>query len=64
MTLIALALLPLRCAKPDGVGAVSQRLIARGEQSGLWTRTRTMESVFIVKADEKLTAFVELESVV
>jgi hypothetical protein len=38
-------------AKPVGVGATSQPLIPRGEQSG-----------FVVRADEKLTAFMELES--
>jgi hypothetical protein len=32
-------------AKPDGAGAASQRLILRGEQSGLQTRTAMMESV-------------------
>jgi hypothetical protein len=35
---------------------------SEGEQSGLLTRIVT-ESVFIVRADEKLTAFVELESI-
>ena len=33
----------------------------RGEQSGLLTRIATTESVCVVQADEKLTAFVELE---
>jgi len=36
-------------------------LIARGEQSGLLTRIAATESGFIVRADEKLTAFMELE---
>jgi hypothetical protein len=31
--------------KPVGVAAVFQRLIPKGEQSGLWTRTATMENV-------------------
>jgi hypothetical protein len=40
---------------------VYQLLIRRAAQSGLQTRTVTTESVFVVRADEKLTAFVELE---
>jgi hypothetical protein len=32
-------------AKPDGVGAVSQRLIPTGEQSGLLTHNAATESV-------------------
>jgi hypothetical protein len=32
-------------SKPDGVGAVSQRLIPTGEQSGLLTHTGMTESV-------------------
>jgi hypothetical protein len=49
-------------ARPDGVGAVSQRLIPTGEQSGLRMHTVTTESG--VHADEKLTAFMELESAI
>jgi hypothetical protein len=49
-------------ARLDGVGAASQRLIPTGERSGLLTHIATTESVFVVHADEKLTAFVELES--
>jgi hypothetical protein len=36
-------------AKPVGVGAVSQRLIPTGEQSGLQTRIATTESQLAVK---------------
>jgi hypothetical protein len=43
---------------------VSQRLILTGEQSGLQTHIPTTGSVFIVRADEKLTAFFELESAI
>jgi hypothetical protein len=39
---------------------MSQPWILAGERFGLLTRTAT-ESVSIVRADEKLTAFVELE---
>jgi hypothetical protein len=45
-----------------GVWAGSQRLIRRGEQSGLWTRMATERS--LSRADEKLTAFIELEAAV
>jgi hypothetical protein len=48
-------------AKPVGVGPAYQRLILRGARSGLLKRTATMESVFVVRSDEKLTAFLELE---
>ena len=37
------------------------RLIPMGEQSGLQTHIAATESV-LVRADEKLTAFLELES--
>jgi hypothetical protein len=37
-------------------------LIPTGEQSGLQTRIATTGKHFVVHADEKLTAFVELES--
>jgi len=47
-------------AKPLGVGAAFQPLMPTGEQSGLLTLIAA-ESGFIVRADEKLTAFVELE---
>jgi len=35
----------------------------KGERSGLWTRMATEER-FIVRSDEKLTAFLELERAV
>jgi hypothetical protein len=44
------------------VGAVSQRLIPTGERSGLQTHARDDGKYFVVRADEKLTVFVELES--
>jgi hypothetical protein len=44
-----------------GVGAAYQPLILRGEQSGLQMHTDDGKR-FIVRADEKLTAFLELES--
>jgi hypothetical protein len=40
---------------------VSQRSIPRGNQSLSPTRSATTEKRFIVHADEKLSAFVELE---
>jgi hypothetical protein len=45
---------------PDGVWAGSQSLILRGERSGLLTH-RDDGRRFIVRSDEILTAFVELE---
>jgi hypothetical protein len=39
-------------------------LILTGERSGLLTRIATTESVSLWRADEKLTAFVELESAI
>jgi hypothetical protein len=36
----------------------------RGEQSGLLTRIATTESGSLCRADEKLTAFLELESAI
>ena len=41
-----------------------QRLIPTGERSGLQTRIAATEVRFVVHADEKLTAFVELERAV
>jgi hypothetical protein len=38
-------------------------LIPTGEQSLLRMRTATTASVFVVRADKKLSAFVELERV-
>jgi len=51
-------------AKPDGVGAVSQVWIARGEQSSLQTHIAGDGKRFVARADEKLTAFLELERAV
>ena len=48
---------------PVGVGAVSQRSIPMVNQSLLQMRTATTESVFVVRADKKLSALVELERV-
>jgi hypothetical protein len=49
-------------AKRVGAKAASQRLIPTGERSGLQTHTRDDGKRFLVRADENLTAFVELES--
>ena len=49
-------------SKPGGVWAGSQPLISTGERCGLLMRIATMERAFVVRADEKLTAFLELES--
>jgi hypothetical protein len=43
---------------------MSQRLIPTGERFGLLTRIVTKGKRFVVRADEKLTAFMELEAVV
>jgi len=40
------------------------RLIATGEQSGLLTQHRDNGKRFVARADEKLTAFIELESAI
>jgi len=39
-------------------------LILTGERSGLLTRIAMTETRFVVRADEKLTAFLELESAI
>jgi hypothetical protein len=39
-------------------------LIPTGERSGLQTRNATTEKRFVVREDEKLTAFLELESAI
>jgi hypothetical protein len=41
---------------------LSQESIPTGEQSGLLTHIVTNGKRFVVQADEKLTAFMELES--
>jgi hypothetical protein len=43
------------------LGAVSRRFILTGERSGLADAHRDSGKRFIIRADEKLTAFVELE---
>jgi hypothetical protein len=43
---------------------VSQDLLRTGKRSELLTRTATTEKRFVVRADEKLSAFLELESVI
>jgi hypothetical protein len=46
------------------LGLVSQPLIPTGERPGLQTRIATTGSVLLCDADEKLAAFVELESAI
>jgi hypothetical protein len=36
----------------------------KGAQSGLLTRTATTEGAFVVRADDKLTAFLEVETAI
>jgi hypothetical protein len=55
--------LPTDLAKQVGLWAGSQSLIVGGEQSGLLTRIRGDGKRFVVRADEKLTAFLELEKI-
>jgi hypothetical protein len=45
-------------------GPVLQRLIPKGEPSGLQTHIATTESVSLWEAEEKLTTFFELESAI
>jgi hypothetical protein len=47
-------------AKPVGVGAACQPWIPKGEQPGLLMHIATGKR-FVVRAGEKLTAFIELE---
>jgi hypothetical protein len=51
-------------AKPVAVGAVSQRLIQTGERSSLADAHRGDGKRFVVRADERLTAFLELEAAI
>jgi hypothetical protein len=44
------------------LGLRLQRLIQTGERSGLQTHIATTVKRFVVRADEKLTAFLQLES--
>jgi hypothetical protein len=46
------------------LGLGLSRRFLRGEQSGLLTRIVGEEKRFVVRADEKLPAFMELESAV
>ena len=48
-------------ANPVGVWAGSQLSMLKAEQRGFWTTHRDDEKRFIVRADEMLTAFVELQ---
>jgi len=48
-------------ANPVGASAGSQRWVAKGERSGLLDAHCGDGKRFIVRADEKLTAFMELE---
>ena len=48
----------------DGVGAACQLQIAKAEPSGLQTHIAATESASWYGADEKLTAFLELEAVI
>ena len=43
---------------------MSQRLIPTGEQSGFLTRIVDDGKRYVVRADEKLTAFAEVESAI
>jgi hypothetical protein len=43
---------------------VCRRWTAKGEQSGLRTRIAATKSVSLAHAEEKLTAFLELESAI
>ena len=51
-------------SKTGWSGAVSQDLIRTGKPSELLTRIATTEKRFVVRADEKLSAFLEPESVI
>jgi hypothetical protein len=52
-----------KVSKPVGVGAASQQWIPTGERSGLQMHIAYNGKRFVVRADEKLTAFLELERV-
>ena len=51
-------------AKPDGVGAASQRLTLTGRTIWIADAHRDDGKRFVVHADEKLTAFAELEAAI
>ena len=46
------------------LGDFGQPWIPTGERSGLQTHIAATEKRFVVRADEKLTAFVELEAAI
>jgi hypothetical protein len=54
---------PTISRKPDGVGAVFQLLIWTGKRSGIADAHRGNGKRFVVRADKRLTAFLELEKV-
>ena len=54
--------MPTISAKPVGVGVAPQRLVPTDERSGLQMQHRVDGKRFVVHADGKLSAFVELES--
>jgi hypothetical protein len=51
-------------AQPGGVRAYLSRGFSRADNLGLLTLIATTEKRFVVRAEEKLTAFVELESAI
>jgi hypothetical protein len=56
--------LPTISAKPVGVGAVSQPFDSEGRTIWIADAHRDDGKRFVVHADEKLTAFLELESAI
>ena len=50
--------------KPVGVGAASQRLISNGRTTWIADAHRGDGKRFIVRADEMLTAFLELQAAI
>jgi hypothetical protein len=50
-------------AKPAGVRAASQQLIPTGERSGLLTHAAMAAKRFVVRSDELLSAFLELQRI-
>jgi hypothetical protein len=51
-------------AKPDGVGAVSQLWTRKDAQSGLLMRIAAPVKRSVVRADDKLITFIELEAAI
>ena len=56
--------MPTISAKPHEVGAVSQRLIPSGRIVFIADAHRGAGKRFVMRADEKLTAFLELETAI